>query len=195
MSHIKFIFDFDNTLVNVDVDSIITRGFTNTSKYWCDHMDYVLRELTLNDVYKRISTIFSPVEIPDNSIIVSDSNDLFINFILGEQSHKILEMHCNKYSHPGMKRYVESHDCMLCKHKPNMCKGDIIELLVEKYSEYKLIFVGDGNNDICAVKHLRPCDEAFIRKGYPLDIEEFSAYKKWNSYNELNKLIKESLSC
>jgi hypothetical protein len=187
----KYIFDFDNTLINVDVDSIVSSGFTNKSKYWCDHMNEVLSVLSLQDVYSLICNIFSPVDIPPSSIIVSDSNDLFINAILGTKMDNILELHCNTYSNPGMKRYVQQHNCTLCKHKPNMCKGEIISKIIAKYPEYKFIFVGDGANDICAVRHLRECDEAFIRKDYPLDIKEFSGYKKWKTHNDLNTLINE----
>lgn len=191
MQKVKYIFDFDNTLVNLDVDRVVSSGFTNKSKYWCDHMHEILSILTLQDIYYLIFNIFSPVDIPSGSIIVSDSNDLFINTILGDKMDNIIELHCNTYSHPGMKRYVQNHNCKSCAHKPNMCKGEIIAKLIEKYSDYKLIFVGDGANDICAVKHLRDTDEAFIRKDYPLDIEEFSMYKKWKTHNDLNKLISE----
>ena len=51
--------------------------------------------------------------------------------------------------------------CNLCE--PNMCKGAVIDRYRRKDPQEKIIFVGDGDNDVCAALRLSETDCAFAK--------------------------------
>lgn len=111
-------------------------------------------------------------------IVISDSNTMFIDWILhasGLQAAvdqvfsnpaKITELGYMQVQH------YHSHDCERCP--VNLCKKKVLELYLSGQSdggvEYERIFyVGDGGNDFCPTSCLRGHDVAMPRKGYTLE--------------------------
>lgn len=62
-----------------------------------------------------------------------------------------------------------SHSCSMCPS--NMCKKAILQQhLQDSQQQYKrVIYIGDGANDLCPAQALRPTDSVFVRAGYALD--------------------------
>lgn len=94
--------------------------------------------------------------------------------------------------------WYESHQCQCCLEgrKPNMCKSRIIHRILQSSTliDPTIIFIGDGRNDYCPVKHtLRPRDYVFARRGFPLHSELSSSsngfgcchVKLWSDAREL----------
>lgn len=52
-------------------------------------------------------------------------------------------------------------DCSLCD--PNMCKGLVIDRYRKTNPNQKIIFTGDGDNDVCPALRLREADHVFAR--------------------------------
>lgn len=111
-------------------------------------------------------------------IVISDSNTLFIDWILravGLQG-AVDSVFSNpaKFNELG---YMEvqcyhSHNCDKCP--VNLCKKKVLEVyLLEKSDEgveYEQIFyVGDGGNDLCPTSCLRGHDVVMPRKGFTLE--------------------------
>lgn len=111
-------------------------------------------------------------------IVISDSNSLFIEWILHAaglraavdkvftNSAKLNESGCIEV------QGCHSHDCDRCP--VNLCKKKVLELYLRGQSEagveYERIFyVGDGGNDLCPTSCLRERDVVMPRKGYTLE--------------------------
>ncbi|CAF1268417.1 unnamed protein product [Rotaria sordida] len=80
--------------------------------------------------------------------------------------------------------------CKICE--PNLCKGSIIDKYRDKNKYDQIIFIGDGDNDVCAALHLNKNDIAFAKydekdntKIYPiLSSSSTITYRQfWNSLN------------
>lgn len=111
-------------------------------------------------------------------IVISDSNTMFIDWIL--QAAGLQAAVDRVYSNPAKfneQGYMEvrcyhSHDCDRCP--VNLCKKKVLELYLSEKSdggvEYEQIFyVGDGGNDFCPTSCLRGHDVVMPRKGYTLE--------------------------
>jgi pyridoxal phosphate phosphatase PHOSPHO2 len=58
------------------------------------------------------------------------------------------------------------HNCATCS--ANMCKGELVRELMEKYRDATFVYVGDGGNDLCGCRQLPRGSHALPREGYPL---------------------------
>lgn len=58
------------------------------------------------------------------------------------------------------------HQCPLCPE--NLCKGLEVRRIRASGDYERILFCGDGSNDICAALHLGPSDVVLARKHYPL---------------------------
>ncbi|KAG8432413.1 hypothetical protein GDO86_016892 [Hymenochirus boettgeri] len=110
-------------------------------------------------------------------IIISDSNTIFIDWILTHANvHNVFD---EVFSNPAAFDSIGNltvqnfhiHHCATCPK--NMCKKKILEDFVSKraanavhYS--KIVYVGDGGNDLCPVTFLKKGDIAMPREGYTL---------------------------
>nr|XP_003706641.1 PREDICTED: probable phosphatase phospho2 [Megachile rotundata] len=111
-------------------------------------------------------------------IIISDSNTLFINEWLKSKNlnHVITETFTNpaKISDDGMIRVDMYHVQNSCKLSTvNLCKGQILEGYIKKRNSEgtyfdRVVYVGDGKNDLCPILRLCERDLAFPRKDYML---------------------------
>jgi len=192
------VFDFDHTLINRNTDIVARsmikpfnlipnrKGRTN----WTQYMQQIFNTLKsikvsgeqVVDVISSISPIegiFKLMRAMHNNkidiIIVSDSNSLFINNWL--ERNKLSDTVVCVYTNPSkiedglikIHPYTIQTTCDQCYI--NMCKGTIVEKHVlgtnKKYN--KILYIGDGQNDLCPVLKLKQNDIAFPRIGYPLE--------------------------
>lgn len=114
-----------------------------------------------------------------DQIIISDSNSIFIDTIL--KRLKLRDCFEAVFTNPaqfdsnGLLTIDYYHHQDWCSMSTkNLCKGHILTEFVKdkKLSgiEYnKIVYVGDGSNDLCPAARLTSDDYLFIRKGYRLD--------------------------
>ncbi|KAK9814688.1 hypothetical protein WJX72_009831 [[Myrmecia] bisecta] len=60
-----------------------------------------------------------------------------------------------------------SHSCPLCPE--NLCKGQELEALRSRAPYKRIVYVGDGANDLCPSLALTTTDVVLVRKGYALE--------------------------
>ncbi|XP_068101670.1 pyridoxal phosphate phosphatase PHOSPHO2 [Hyperolius riggenbachi] len=110
-------------------------------------------------------------------IIISDSNTIFIDWILTHANvHSVFDQ---VFTNPAVfdtlgnltVQNFHIHHCASCPK--NLCKRKVLEEFVAKQTskavEYsKIVYVGDGSNDLCPVTFLKKGDIAMPREGYSL---------------------------
>lgn len=111
-------------------------------------------------------------------IILSDANSFFIDYVLeyNKLSKVISKVFTNpaEFSEEGclqIKKFQESNDCSRCPD--NLCKGFILknytaEKLAEGQYFYRILYIGDGANDVCPALKLTANDYVFARVGFRL---------------------------
>jgi 2,3-diketo-5-methylthio-1-phosphopentane phosphatase len=128
-------------------------------------------------------------------IIISDSNVLFIDWIL--QSHKVEECFAKVYSNPAQIsaedqiriQHFHQHDCEQ-KCARNMCKDIILAQYLENRKFSHIFYVGDGRGDFHPC--LRTSVTPFARQGYPLQKKLDEAqieHHVWENSVELTRLF------
>ena len=156
---------------------------------WTDRMQEIFRDLHTHHVqpddYRRnmqeipltpgfaqlISYLHS---LPNTDLIVaSDSNLVFIDTILKHHhlDHAFKDIFTNPayFSAENQCLIIEPYGQQTCPTCPaNMCKREIVEkYLRSKYTgDVRVVFIGDGHNDICPAKALKANDLACARSGY-----------------------------
>ncbi|XP_020645116.3 pyridoxal phosphate phosphatase PHOSPHO2 [Pogona vitticeps] len=200
------VFDFDHTIVDENSDTWIVKcapaaklpdEIKNSYKkgHWTEYMGRVFRYLGDNGVreeeMKRTMTTIpftaGMKELLDfirkhkdffDCIIISDSNAIFIDWILKAASISELfdEVFTNPASFDGCGyltvQNCHVHDCVKCP--VNLCKKKVLEEFLDhhvtprvKYSQ--IIYIGDGGNDLCPVMCLKKDDVVMPRQGYTLE--------------------------
>ncbi|XP_026854419.2 pyridoxal phosphate phosphatase PHOSPHO2 [Electrophorus electricus] len=208
MAKIKtlIVFDFDHTLVDSNSDLWVVQCAPGQrlpdwlkSSYetgrWTEYMGRVLAYLGEQSVHPEdIRTVMETIPFTDgmvelltfisqnknviDCIIVSDSNTLFIDWIL--QSGGVKSAIDCVFTNPASineRNYIEvqcfhSHGCEHCP--VNLCKqkvlSDFREMQASSSVHYQAIcYVGDGANDLCPIKILKQGDIAMPRRGYSLE--------------------------
>ncbi|XP_054474718.1 pyridoxal phosphate phosphatase PHOSPHO2 [Anoplopoma fimbria] len=121
-------------------------------------------------------------------IVISDSNTVFIDWVLHASG---LQAAVDRvFSNPAKFNelgYLEvqcyhSHDCDRCP--VNLCKRKVLELYLSEQCdggvEYeRVLYAGDGGNDLCPTSCLRERDVVMPRKGFTL--EKLLAKRKDNA--------------
>lgn len=131
-----------------------------------------------------------------DAIIISDSNSVFIDCILQEcgvaDVFSTVLTNPASFSSEGLLSVAwhHTHDCQRCKTTPHMCKGEVrvdspsLVLLcfdtiigtilkcyfadsAEKYS--RVVYIGDGQNDLCPMLQLKKGDVGVVRRGHGLE--------------------------
>ncbi|KYM77891.1 PREDICTED: pyridoxal phosphate phosphatase PHOSPHO2 [Atta cephalotes] len=110
-------------------------------------------------------------------IIISDSNSVFIDSWL--RSRQLNQVVSHVFTNPA--RYDKDklrvdpyHIQDTCKMSAaNLCKGQILmDYIQDKHKQgksyEKIVYVGDGRNDLCPILRLSETDLACPRKGYSL---------------------------
>ena len=175
--------------------------------HWIDFNNYLFKRMKKNNVtWEQISQFFKNIELSPkfeelftyiknnsskyDSIVVSGNNEIVINIIL--ESHHIKECFktilCNKsYFDESNNIIIESvnekyETCKVCS--PFLCKSLIFEDYLKeiKRENYdKLLFIGDGGNDLCLSKKLSEKDYVFPRK-------HFRLYELLFNENKMNEI-------
>uniref|UniRef100_A0A1A9WVM0 Pyridoxal phosphate phosphatase phospho2 n=1 Tax=Glossina brevipalpis TaxID=37001 RepID=A0A1A9WVM0_9MUSC len=166
------------------------------TKGWTDYMAEVFRLLHAHGVkpHDIIEGIKKIPEVPGfirllkrlkqkhnfDLIIISDSNTIFINEWLKFHGleDKIKRVftnpaHFNEAGQLIIKPYHHQTECRMSA--VNLCKGKVLEHFLieqnlrENVRYNRVMYVGDGNNDICPVIRLRLQDIACARQGYSME--------------------------
>lgn len=110
-------------------------------------------------------------------IIISDSNTVFIDWILTHANvHTVFD---KVFTNPAAfdplgNLTVQNYHVHHCNECPrNLCKKKVLEEFVAKQTANqvrysKIVYVGDGGNDLCPVTFLKKGDLAMPRDGYTL---------------------------
>ncbi|KYN03884.1 PREDICTED: pyridoxal phosphate phosphatase PHOSPHO2 [Cyphomyrmex costatus] len=110
-------------------------------------------------------------------IIISDSNSMFIDSWL--RSRQLDRVVSQVFTNParydeGRLRVDPYHTQYTCQMSAvNLCKGQILtDYIQDKYKQGKsyerIVYIGDGRNDLCPILRLSEADLACPRKGYSL---------------------------
>ena len=198
-----FVFDFDWTLLDDNTDTFIMslcpqlelkRNLATLRKQhdgWTKLMDHVfsllhregcsrddierhIRKLTLHDEAMKSVRFVHDSAIAD-SIIISDSNTVFIQLILEECNiaHMFQAVFTNPAHFEADGKLTVSglvaHDCSVCKGNPNICKSKVLKEYTASHGGYdRIVYVGDGRGDFCPASNLSKDDVVICREGYPL---------------------------
>lgn len=200
------VFDFDHTLVDGNSDMWVI-GCTPEQSLpawlknsyqrgrWTEYMGRVftyigeqsvrpdavrelMRTIPFTDGMIELLTFICQNKSDMDCIIVSDSNTLFIDWIL--EAGGVASAVDSVFSNPASvdpRGYIEvrcfhSHSCEHCP--VNMCKQKALTDFRERQADagvhYRTVcYVGDGTNDFCPIKALNEGDFAMPRKGYSLE--------------------------
>lgn len=162
---------------------------------WTEYMAEVFRRLHSCHIRpdKILETIHGIPEVPGfvrmlkrlntkygcDLIVISDSNSVFIEEWI--KSHGLQENFTKVFTNPArfeenglltIKPFHHQTDCRLSA--VNLCKGKVLEhFIIEQDLRHnityeRVIYVGDGNNDICPVTKLRNRDIACAREGFAM---------------------------
>ncbi|XP_061432686.1 pyridoxal phosphate phosphatase PHOSPHO2-like [Lethenteron reissneri] len=165
---------------------------------WTDHMNRVLRYLgeevgvTAAEMRATIEAVPDTPGMPQllrfladhpeqfECVIVSDANSAFIGWVLESRGCRPLfrELLTNPASVDAGGSLVllpfhgggggRQHGCSRCP--ANMCKRAALRSFVERHGGYgRVIYVGDGGNDVCPALALLPGDVVLPRRGYQLE--------------------------
>lgn len=200
------VFDFDHTLVDRNSDMWVIQCTPEQSlpawlknSYqrgrWTEYMSRVFNYIgeqsvpldSIRELMQAIPFTDGMIEllkfIYENKskfdcIIVSDSNTLFIAWIL--EANGVTSAIDSVFSNPAsvdQRGYIEvqgfhSHCCQHCP--VNMCKQKVLSDFRDRQAEagvlyHTVCYVGDGTNDFCPIKVLNEGDFAMPRKGYSLE--------------------------
>ena len=160
---------------------------------WTDIMHSIFSVLHKKDVRKQdYESCFKSLQFTEGiketcdflknmniqSVIVSDSNSYFIEHLL--QRDSLQEVFSSIYTNPAqwnkdgrltVERY-HSHTCGRCPE--NLCKGEVLKKYLEKQRlktgqkfDY-IVYIGDGQGDVCAALTLEASDMVLAREGYIL---------------------------
>ena len=103
--------------------------------------------------------------------IVSDANTEFIQAFL--QRHDLVtcfqEIHTNPSTWSegvlSVAAYHHNHGCPRCVQSPNMCKGQIVDDIVNRLGSFeRIIYLGDGRGDVCGCSRLQGNDDVVLAR-------------------------------
>ncbi|XP_003800905.1 pyridoxal phosphate phosphatase PHOSPHO2 [Otolemur garnettii] len=110
-------------------------------------------------------------------IIISDSNSVFIDWVLEAANfHDVFDKVLTNPAAFDSKGHltVENYHAHSCNRCPkNLCKNVALAEFVGKQSQQvmsytQIVYIGDGENDVCPITLLKKNDVAMPRKGYAL---------------------------
>ncbi|KAM4603051.1 pyridoxal phosphate phosphatase PHOSPHO2 [Polymixia lowei] len=200
------VFDFDYTVVDDNSDTWVIRCLPDQALpdslknsyqkgHWTEYMGRVMSYIgdqavnpdTVRNVMETIPftdgmtellTFISEHKSAVDCIVISDSNTMFIDWILraaGLQSavDRVFTnpAKINKQGYMEVQCY-HSHDCARCPI--NLCKRKVLEMYLSEQSkrgvEYqRMFYAGDGGNDLCPTSCMRGQDVVMPRKGFTLE--------------------------
>ncbi|XP_050388763.2 pyridoxal phosphate phosphatase PHOSPHO2 [Patella vulgata] len=212
-------FDFDHTIIDDNSDIHVIKLAPNgklpqsiQDQYddngWTEYMGTIFKYLFENGINQEdIRTCMHEIRLTDGmeelfeqaksdrfeSIIISDSNSIFIQFIL--EKLNLCEIFSEVFTNPAV---FDEDGCLTIKHYHtqdycqlstiNLCKGRILQDFIEMRKKEGIVYshvvyVGDGSNDLCPGLKLENQDFLCPRKG-------FSLWKKLNKKKNVQPEIK-----
>ncbi|CAF0989647.1 unnamed protein product [Adineta steineri] len=189
----------------------INHGYVHVHHCWNRRMNEVHKQLAeqginteqLIEAFRTIelspgtAELFRDIHINNHKIIIiSNACDLLIEECLRAQN--LLQYVDEIKSNPVRQRepliIIDEYEnplqtnCTFCQ--PNLCKGSIIDQYRNSNRYDKIIFVGDGDNDVCAALRLNKTDYAFAK----YDEESETTYKMYDLLkNQYFKQLKTEL--
>ncbi|KAM9765555.1 pyridoxal phosphate phosphatase PHOSPHO2 [Menidia menidia] len=147
-------------------------------KVGCDRIRSVMETIPFTDGMTDLLTFISENKSAIDCIVISDSNTIFIDWILKAAGHRtavdLVFTNPARFNESGFMEVecYHSHDCQKCP--VNLCKRKVLEQYLSEQAnggrKYQQIFyVGDGGNDLCPTSCLRASDVVMPRKGYTLE--------------------------
>ena len=209
-------FDFDNTIATCDVfDNMLLlfskddrwvelekrwksgrigsktclegqlRGMDLTKK----SLDAYLPKIKLDPYFKSIYRLLLTKKV--KTLVLSDNYDYILNRVLKMNGIKKLKVFANKLSFSGSRMITDypfkNKDCQVCAH----CKTK--NLLAQAPKDAMIIYVGDGESDICPAKnaHVIFAKDHLLRhlKDSKLD------YMAFHNLKEVFTYLKHKLAC
>ncbi|XP_029790281.1 pyridoxal phosphate phosphatase PHOSPHO2 [Suricata suricatta] len=202
---ILLVFDFDNTIIDDNSDTWIVQCAPEKKLpielqdsyekgFWTEFMGRVFKYLgdegVREDEMKRTVTsmpfTLGMVELLTfirknkdkfDCIIISDSNSVFIDWVLEATSfHDVFDKvftnpaAFDSNGHLTVENY-HAHSCNRCPQ--NLCKNVVLVEFIDKQSQEgvnytRIVYIGDGGNDVCPVTFLKKSDVVMPRQGYTL---------------------------
>lgn len=128
--------------------------------------DFTLIDCNLDTKIKSLS---GSKEIPQNIEKLSKDSNRWTAY-MGE-IFKYLFKNQNLMNCLQIQKFQEKNDCSRCPD--NLCKGFILknyiaERLAEGQYFYRILYIGDGSNDVCPALKLTANDYVFARVGFRL---------------------------
>ncbi|KAL6511335.1 hypothetical protein OROHE_020417 [Orobanche hederae] len=193
-----------NTLMARLLEEIHDQGKT------VDDMAECLKRITMHPYV--VAVIKSAHALGCDLKVASDSNLFYIKTTL--KQYGIYDCFSEIITNPavidnGRLRIIPYHDAAASSHgcdlcPPNLCKGIVIKQIQASVSESKrkrLIYVGDGMNDLCPTLKLVEGDWVLPRKNFPLwgSIMKNSKHVKagvyeWGEGEDLAKILLELIN-
>ena len=162
----------------------IDRRYTNVHHCWNRRLNELherlaeqgIRTKQLIDAFRTIELspgtdeLFRAIHARNHKIIIlSNACDLVVKECLC--AHHLLALVERTESNPVRElepimiidEYAKplQSQCTMCE--PNLCKGAVIDRYRRTKLYEKIVFVGDGDNDVCAALHLDEHDYAFVK--------------------------------
>lgn len=191
------VFDFDHSFIEDNTDTWIMKvrpqlilKQRGPSECWTDYMGYVFDQIhragcTKEELLEFVSRLEPFPGLNDaleaikmsgsKAIIVSDSNSVFIEAILQTQGlrHYFSDVITNPahFDEAGRLRIqrCHAHSCPRCSRSPNMCKGTLLAEYLSANGPYShVVYVGDGQGDVCPSLALQSKDVVLARRDYTL---------------------------
>ncbi|XP_011061015.1 PREDICTED: LOW QUALITY PROTEIN: pyridoxal phosphate phosphatase PHOSPHO2-like [Acromyrmex echinatior] len=177
-------FDFDHTICDGNTDLVvqnllpieISKDVHNLRKSsgWIVYMSKIFELLHENSVKShQIANVI--IGIPE--VAGMQSNSVFIDSWLRSRqlNHVVSHVFTNPARYDKDKLRVDPYHIQdTCKMSTvNLCKGQILtDYIQDKHKQGKsyerIVYVGDGRNDLCPILRLSETDLACPRKGYSL---------------------------
>ena len=107
-------------------------------------------------------------------VVLSDSNTIFIDLLLNKVGLRRAFSHIfsNRAYFDGRGRLhvsgCHSHHCQRCQRSSNLCKGTVLRELLAGGHYSSVVYVGDGEGDVCPCTLLSGGDHVVARESFPL---------------------------
>lgn len=203
-SKILLAFDFDHTIIDANSDLYVKVLAPDgeipqeiedqySDSGWTEYMGEIFKYLHSigireNDMKKCMHEIEITEGMADlikhaaekghEIIIISDSNSVFIDFILDNSNlkHAVLKVFTNpaQFDKNGQLQIEYYHTQDWCNRSTvNLCKGHILQEFIKERAKSgvtfsHVLYVGDGSNDLCPALTLRDQDFVYPRINFRL---------------------------
>lgn len=212
------VFDMDSTIIETNTDDNVIEYLNTQLKRKITDIDYsrdwtiimteiyksfkelnlsisdikrIVEDISLNDGFKEVFDYISNNKNNFESIIISGSNTLFVDWVLRKNGlHQIFSKIFSNKARISEDNLLciepyHNHNCRECN--ACQCKRIILTEFLSERSKLNrqysnIVFVGDGENDLCPGKIFSVNDYICGRENYHLD-NHIRSLKKQNVFN------------